>query len=90
MPIGEAALIQENQFLDIVFSLAPLLILGSQAIVSHSLAKAEYIAMAVVTYELTWLRYLLLDLQINNLGPIIFHCDNKAALHIAMNLVFHE
>lgn len=61
-----------------------------QPTVSRSSAEAEYRAMTSITCELTWLRYLLQDLQINDLGPAMLHCDNKVALHIAANPVFHE
>ena len=40
--------------------------------------------------EIVWLRYLLQDLKVScNLSAQLF-CDNRAALHIAENLVFHE
>ncbi|XP_021828884.1 uncharacterized protein LOC110769255 [Prunus avium] len=58
--------------------------------VSHSSAEVEYRSMAVATCELTWLRYLLKDLQVTNLGHAKLLCDNQAALHIAANLVYHE
>ena len=57
---------------------------------SKSSAKAEYKAMALTTCELTWLRYLFKDLQVNLTKPVTLICDNRAALHIAANLVFHE
>ncbi|XP_042944823.1 uncharacterized mitochondrial protein AtMg00810-like [Carya illinoinensis] len=37
-----------------------------QIVVSHSSAEAEYIAMATTCSELTWLRFLLIDLQVDH------------------------
>ena len=39
---------------------------------------------------LTWLRYLLRDLWILHQEAALIYCDNKAALHIAADPVFHE
>ena len=61
-----------------------------QTTVSRSSAEAEYRAMAAITYELTWLRYLFKDLQVNFVIPAKLYCDNQAVLHIAANPVFHE
>ncbi|CAL2241017.1 unnamed protein product [Prunus armeniaca] len=61
-----------------------------QNVVSRSSAEAEYRAMAHATCEITWLRYLLQDFQVNIQEPDVLHCDNQAALHIATNPVFHE
>ncbi|KAM1539357.1 hypothetical protein ACFX10_004158 [Malus domestica] len=61
-----------------------------QKTVSLSSAEAEYRAMAGTSCELTWLRYLLHDLQLPHYKPVTLFCDNKAALHIAANPVFHE
>ncbi|KAL5767159.1 hypothetical protein ACOSQ2_013942 [Xanthoceras sorbifolium] len=61
-----------------------------QKTVSLSSAKAEYRAMTGACCELTWLRYLLKDLGLSHHGPALLYCDNKAALHIAANPVFHE
>ncbi|CAL9019265.1 unnamed protein product [Prunus brigantina] len=61
-----------------------------QNVVSRSSAEAEYRAMAHATCEITWLRYLLQDFQVNIQEPAVLHCDNQAALHIAANPVFHE
>lgn len=40
--------------------------------------------------ELTWLLALLKDFGISKLTPVTLLCDNKSALHIASNPVFHE
>ena len=61
-----------------------------QKTVSLSSAEAEYRAMTGACCELTWLRYLLKDLGVLLKEPALLYCDNKAALHIAANPVFHE
>ncbi|KAL0331785.1 UNVERIFIED_CONTAM: Retrovirus-related Pol polyprotein from transposon TNT 1-94 [Sesamum angustifolium] len=61
-----------------------------QATVSHSSAKVEYRSMASTVCELMWISYLLQDFLIPVQRPIPFWCDNKAALHITANPVFHE
>ena len=58
--------------------------------VSLSSAEAEYRAMAYTYQELIWLKELLLIFQIPHPDAITLHCDDKSALHIAANPVFHE
>ena len=40
--------------------------------------------------KLTWLRSLLKDLRILHHKLALLCCDNKFALHIVANLIFHE
>ncbi|KAL2252650.1 UNVERIFIED_CONTAM: Retrovirus-related Pol polyprotein from transposon TNT 1-94 [Sesamum indicum] len=61
-----------------------------QTIVARSSTEAEYRSMAATVCEIVWVNNSLKDLQIQVKTPIPFHCDNKAALHITENLVFHE
>ena len=61
-----------------------------QRVVSRSSAEAEYRSIAVTTCELIWLKALLKDLGYHTNQPMKLYCDNKAALHIASNPVFHE
>lgn len=61
-----------------------------QSTVSKSSSEAEYRAMAAVASEITWLVRLLEELGVTNLRPVTLECDNKSALHIAHNPVFHS
>ncbi|KAL2242589.1 UNVERIFIED_CONTAM: Retrovirus-related Pol polyprotein from transposon RE1 [Sesamum indicum] len=61
-----------------------------QNTVSRSSAEAEYRSMASTVCEITWINNVLKDLGINVQRPVAFYCDNKAAIHITENPVFHE
>lgn len=61
-----------------------------QATVSHSSTEAEYKAMAHIAAELTWLTYLLLDINIPLPQPPVIFCDNLSALYMIVNPVFHS
>ncbi|XP_016677335.2 uncharacterized protein [Gossypium hirsutum] len=61
-----------------------------QFTVSKSSAEAEYRSMAAVTSELVWLSGLFKELEICVGKPMKLFCDNKAALQIAANPVYHE
>ena len=57
---------------------------------SRSLVEAKYRSMATTTCELIWLLYLLEDLQVSHHISALMYCDNRTALHIVANPVFHE
>ncbi|KAE8731176.1 Detected protein of unknown function [Hibiscus syriacus] len=61
-----------------------------QNVVARSSAEAEYRSMAVTTAELTWLNGLANELGLERKCPVKLYCDNKAALQIAANPVYHE
>lgn len=61
-----------------------------EAIVSKSSSEAKYRALASATCELKWLTFLLEEFKINFQQPAALYCDNIYALHIDVNLDFHE
>ena len=61
-----------------------------QQTVSLSSTEAEYRSMALATCELIWLHQLLTDLKVSVSTSAKLFCDNKSAIHLAHNPVFHE
>ncbi|KAL0404194.1 UNVERIFIED_CONTAM: hypothetical protein Sradi_2060200 [Sesamum radiatum] len=61
-----------------------------QATMSKFTTKDEYRNLASTVCELTWIGYLLQDLKDSFSTPIPLFCDNKAAIDITANPVFHE
>ena len=61
-----------------------------QNTVSCSSAEAEYRVLASATRELQWMCFLLHDLHQTPSRLPVFYCDNRSALHISANPVFHE
>ncbi|XP_019439031.1 PREDICTED: uncharacterized protein LOC109344732 [Lupinus angustifolius] len=61
-----------------------------QDVISRSSTEAEYRAMATTTAEIVWLRWLLASLGVDQPEPTPMYCDNKSAIQIAHNSVFHE
>ncbi|CAM8999359.1 unnamed protein product [Rhodiola kirilowii] len=59
-----------------------------RSVTGHS--ESEYRSMAAVCCEIIWLARLLADMGQSVTTPSPLHCDNKAAIHIAHNPVFHE
>ncbi|GKA73275.1 uncharacterized mitochondrial protein-like protein [Tanacetum coccineum] len=50
----------------------------------------EYRAMAMTTSEIVWLPWLLADMGVHISCSTLLHCDNRRAIQIAHNSVFHE
>nr|GEV24154.1 ribonuclease H-like domain-containing protein [Tanacetum cinerariifolium] len=61
-----------------------------QKTLATSSTKAEYRTMASVTCEVIWMHKILKDLKIKNPLPVKVFCDNRVAIKIAANHVFHE
>ncbi|GJS41311.1 uncharacterized mitochondrial protein-like protein [Tanacetum coccineum] len=61
-----------------------------QDIFSKSSIEAECRAMAVITSEIVWIRWLLADMGVHITSPTPLYCDNRNAIQIAHNTVFHE
>jgi hypothetical protein len=61
-----------------------------QTIVSRSSAEAELRALACVTAEVTWLRWLLADFGVAPFFSTSVHCDSTGAISIAQDSVKHE
>ncbi|XP_055806975.1 uncharacterized mitochondrial protein AtMg00810-like [Solanum dulcamara] len=60
-----------------------------QSTVSRSSAEAEYRSMATTVAELVWLQGLLQEIGAHVELPMDLHCDNKAAMQIASNPMYH-
>ena len=61
-----------------------------QTYVARSSTEVEYRALADITSELLWLRWLLKDLGVSTFSATPLYCDNQSAIHISHNDVFHE
>ncbi|KAK8319353.1 hypothetical protein V6Z11_A13G235700 [Gossypium hirsutum] len=60
-----------------------------QSLVAQSTAKAEYVADASAVNQAIWLIQVLADLNLFQEEATEIFCDNKSAVAIAKNLVFH-
>lgn len=61
-----------------------------QDVVSNSSTEADYRSMSQVTCEFLWLQQLLTSLCVRVTTPAKLFCNNKSAMYIATNHVFHE
>ncbi|GAA0171574.1 transmembrane signal receptor [Lithospermum erythrorhizon] len=58
--------------------------------VSRSSVEAEYRSMAIITYELNYLKGLLRCFGVFHAGSIELLCDSQSVMYLAQNPVFHE
>uniref|UniRef100_A0A2N9IL03 Reverse transcriptase Ty1/copia-type domain-containing protein n=1 Tax=Fagus sylvatica TaxID=28930 RepID=A0A2N9IL03_FAGSY len=56
----------------------------------QSTNEVEYRTLADTTSELPWLRWLLQDIGVSTSSATPIYCDNRSAIQIACNDVFHE
>jgi hypothetical protein len=61
-----------------------------QTVVSRSSAEAELHALAYVTVEVTWLRWLLTNFGVALSSSTPVHCHGTGAINIAQDPVKHE
>ena len=61
-----------------------------QSIACLTSTEAEYCDMDSITKEIVWLHWLLADMRVFLSHPTLMYCDNKSAIQIAHNSVFHE
>lgn len=61
-----------------------------QQTMSRSSTEAEYRALAETAAKLTWISFLLRDLNIPQSGPALLHCDNGSAVCLTMNPALHS
>jgi len=63
---------------------------NKQTLIARSSTEAEYRALADTTQELLWLRWLLQDMGVSHFRATVLHCDNRSAILIAHNDIFHD
>ncbi|KAL0449215.1 UNVERIFIED_CONTAM: Retrovirus-related Pol polyprotein from transposon TNT 1-94 [Sesamum latifolium] len=61
-----------------------------QKFVAQSSAEAQYIVVGKATSQVMWLRRILEDIGAKQGKGTVLYCDNKSAISIVKNPVFHE
>ena len=61
-----------------------------QSTIARSSVEVEYRSMAACLSEIIWLLGLFDELGVEGIKPVLLYCDNKAALQIAANPMYHE
>lgn len=58
--------------------------------VSGSSTEAEYRALTEAAKEITWLSFLLRDLEVHQANPTLLQCDNLSAVYLSANPALHK
>ena len=61
-----------------------------QSVVSKSSTEAEFRAMSKGIDEVMWIKHLMEELQVSYTKPITIRCDNRSAISIAHDPVYHD
>ena len=61
-----------------------------QSVVSKSSTEAEFRAMSKGIDEVIWIKNILSELKLNYIKLIVIRCDNKSAISIAHDPVYHD
>ncbi|WMV30543.1 hypothetical protein MTR67_023928 [Solanum verrucosum] len=61
-----------------------------QTLASRSSIESEYRALVDTTAEILWPRWLLAEMSVPQSSATTLYCDNRSAIQIAHNDVFHE
>ena len=64
--------------------------LKKQQVVALSTIEAEYITIIFATCQAIWLRKMLSELKYEQKGPTKIFCDNKSAIALTKNPMFHS
>ena len=57
---------------------------------ARSSTEAKYRTLVDTIFEILWLRWLLADLKTSQSSPTGLYCENRSAIQIVHNDVFHE
>ena len=61
-----------------------------QSVVSKSSTEAEFRAMSKGIDEAIWIKHLLEELKIQYITPVVIRCDNRSAISLAHDPVYHD
>ena len=61
-----------------------------QSVVSKSSTEAEFRAMSKGIDEAIWIKHLLEELKIPYITPVVIRCDNRSAISLAHDPVYHD
>ena len=60
-----------------------------QKVVALSSTKEEYMSVSLVGCQAIWMRGILEELKLPQIDPTVIRCDNKSAIALTKNSVYH-